>query len=457
MKKNTKNYLTIAAGLLASAGLAGQVQAQSANALIDKLVEKGILKADEAKQLREESDKGFSQAYSSKAGLSPWVSTLKFNGDFRGRYDGIFQNDDNYGPTAPPAANAYATSDRTRFRYRLRFGATASLSDHFEVGLRLGSGELNAAAPSLGGNIFSANTTMNNDASRKFLFVDLAYGKWTPCKYFDAQIGKMASGFWLSDAVWDPDYNPEGAQEKFSWPIGTKHKISFTSGQFVIAENFSGIGAGNNNDTYLFVNQIDWAAKWNKEFSSRLALASMNFRNQRDIPAALETFINQNGTSAVGPGSQNFNPLVGRAEITYALASFPHFVGEFPLTLGAEYTLNPAASDEVFPGKTYAGKSNQAYNFGVQFGSARATKNWQVAYNYKRIESAATWHGLNDDDFGFNARGGTDVKGHQITASYHPYDPLTVNVRYMKTEEIGHVNRVKAEQDRLFFDLVFAF
>src|ERR1041384_5331676 len=171
MKTKTKSFAKIATGVAATFALGGTCLGQASDALIDKLVEKGILSVKEANDLREEADKGFNTAYSVKSGMPEWVTALKFNGDFRGRYDGVYQDDKNYGPKPAPAANAYAISDRTRFRYRLRFGAVANLSDNFEVGLRLGSGELSAAAPSLGANVFSANQTLGNDASRKLIFI----------------------------------------------------------------------------------------------------------------------------------------------------------------------------------------------------------------------------------------------------------------------------------------------
>src|SRR3954468_9386773 len=89
-KQLNRNRCSIAlAVLLASAAGA---RAQSADALIDKLVEKGILTVKEANDLREESDKNFSQAYSVKSGMPDWVTALKFNGDFRGRYEGFFSD-----------------------------------------------------------------------------------------------------------------------------------------------------------------------------------------------------------------------------------------------------------------------------------------------------------------------------------------------------------------------------
>src|SRR5882762_2236386 len=108
--KKTKRSRTAALMLAANVFVLGAC-AQSSDALIDKLVEKGILTVKEANDLREETEKNFTQAYSVKSGMPEWVSALKFNGDFRGRFE---QN------------NADAdTTARNRFRYRARFGVVA--------------------------------------------------------------------------------------------------------------------------------------------------------------------------------------------------------------------------------------------------------------------------------------------------------------------------------------------
>src|SRR5438477_5357219 len=226
--KNTQ-VKSMAVGGLASVVFCAHAAAQSSDALLNKLVQKGILTEQEAKEMLDESKKESDKA-ASKSGLSSWVSSLKFSGDFRARYDGVYQDDSNSGPGT-------ATEDRHRFRYRLRFGATADMSDHFEVGVRLGSGEVGSAAPSLGGSPYSANTTLNNDASRKFIFVDLAYARWKPADWFSADVGKMNNAFWFTDMVMDPDYNPEGAQQKITLALNQNQKISFTSGEFAILEH----------------------------------------------------------------------------------------------------------------------------------------------------------------------------------------------------------------------------
>jgi len=428
------------------------LSAQSADALINKLVEKGILTQVEAASLRSETTNDFNRAFAAKSGMAPWVNSVKFGGDFRGRYDGTYQDESNTGPGS-------ATEDRQRFRYRLRYGMTANLADQFEIGLRLGSGEVGSAAPSLGGSPFSANTTLGNDGSRKFIFVDLAYAKWKPEDWFSAEIGKMNNAFWFTDMTMDPDYNPEGAQEKFSWVLNKEHKLDFTAGQYVIYENFNAASNNENfntnntlispnRDVYLFVGQVDWTAKWSDHLSSRLGVAGYAFLNQRDISPALEIFLNQNGTSAAGSNAPNFNPIVARAEISWMFDSAPLFHGKFPLTLGFEYANNPAASSI---------SGSEGYNVGLTFGDARRKHNWMLSYNYKHIGTAALWHGINDDDFGVNARGGTGVAGHQVIASYHLFDPFWMNLRFMQTEQINTPPHVSSEQTRVFFDLLWSF
>ncbi len=314
-----------------SAASSGFCQDKS-DALLNKLVEKGILTRQEADALRNDATNSAPKSAGAQIGTVPWVEKLKFGGDFRGRYDGVYQDNSNTGVGS-------ATQDRHRLRYRLRYGVTAGLTDNFEIGLRLGSGEVGSAAPSLGGSSFSANTTMNNDGSRKFIFVDLAYAKWKPEDWFSMQIGKMASDFWFTDMVLDPDYNPEGAQEKFSLALNKQHTINLSAGQFVIAENFSATGSdAANRDAYLFMAQADWAAKWSDHWSSRLGVAGYAFANQDAISTNLEAFLGQNGTSAAGPGAPNFNPVIARGEITYTFASAPFFHGPLPITLGGEYS-----------------------------------------------------------------------------------------------------------------------
>ena len=143
------------------------------DSLLNLLEKKGLISDSEAQVVRQEATQSFATNFQSnfrsQTGLSSWVNTLKFNGDFRGRFE---QNS---------AANAeYFTRDR--YRYRVRFGVTAALQDNFEVGLRLSSGnpQTNPGGTLVGGQSITANTDMGSLESRKFIWIDLAYAKWTP-------------------------------------------------------------------------------------------------------------------------------------------------------------------------------------------------------------------------------------------------------------------------------------
>ncbi len=83
----TTTKLALFAGATALAALAPQAQAQSSDALIDKLIDKGILTVNEAKDLRAETDKDFKTAFAAKTGMPDWVNGYKLSGDFRGRYE----------------------------------------------------------------------------------------------------------------------------------------------------------------------------------------------------------------------------------------------------------------------------------------------------------------------------------------------------------------------------------
>ena len=143
---------------LATAGVLSSY-AQSADAIIDKLVDKGILTVEEANDLRHEADKNHNSAYQVKTGLPDWVTSLRIGGDVRTRYENFSSDDERW-------------SDRHRFRYRVRPGIVATLKDNFEVGFRLTSSE---PAANFGGDPISGNTSFQDNASKKFVYIDLAY------------------------------------------------------------------------------------------------------------------------------------------------------------------------------------------------------------------------------------------------------------------------------------------
>ena len=358
-----KNKFTkLALGTAATAALGLTAHAQSSDALLDKLVDKGILTVSEAKDLRVEADKDFKTAFQAKTGMPDWVTAYKLTGSFRGRYEQF-------------SGNNTAAIDRSRLRYRILLGATVSLEDDLEVGLRIGSGDQKNSGQ---GNPLSQNSTMGNNWSDKGLYVDLAYGKWTPIHdgkwTLSTTFGKMERD--VFDFTWmvlDPDLTPEGVVLQSGYAINDKHSLAFTGGGFVLQDV-----SGSTHDPAIFGGQVLWKGKWTDKWSSTLGAAFLDLANSEQLTSANAFQINQGNTrnAASGAPKYNFTPIIGDASITYTLNSFPLYAGAFPITLKGEIMNNPGAPN-----------NNNGYWAGITFGKAGAKHTWDLTYRYEYLQS----------------------------------------------------------------------
>ena len=409
--------LAVFAGATALASLATQARAQSSDALIDKLVEKGVLTVNEAKDLRDEADKDFKTAFQAKTGMPDWVAGYKFSGDVRGRLDHI-SGDNNL------------MIDRLRLRYRVRFGVAVNMLDNLEAGLRLGSGDS-------AGNPLSNNTTAENNFSKKPIWVDTAYGKWTAINsagwLLSTTIGKMDNPFAFTPMVFDPDLTPEGAAIQGSYLINDKHTIAFNGGAFVMDEEKS-----NTHDPMMYGGQVLWNAKWNAKWASSLGVGAFQIVNPEQLSNANVAQNNQ-GNTRTGGGLllNNYNPIIADASVTYTLDSFPFYTGAFPIKFAGEYIENPGAS-----------KNNTGYWAGVTFGKSGTKRTWDLSYRYEYLEADAWYDQLVDDDNGAfyqNAPtggaagyfGGTNVKGHLVKLNYSFNDSFSFACSFFMNDLIN--------------------
>ncbi len=446
MKRTSLKWAAAAAGTLASAICATNVQGQSADALLDKLVDKGILSQKEANELRDESDAGFRKAYQVKSGMPDYVSAVKINGDFRGRYENF--NSEN---------NSFI--DRSRFRYRLRLGAVATIKDNFEVGLRFSSSE---PSGSFGGDPISGNTSFQDNGSKKFVYMDLAYGKWTflNTKPVTAAItiGKMENPFLFSDAVFDGDYTPEGVGLNLAYRASDQHTFKLNGGAFILDE----LG-GESDDPYLYGAQVRWDATWNAHLSSSAGLGLLNIVHNQQLTNSAVPAVNRGNTRLAGTGelANNFNPFIVDASVTYTFVDgIPFYKAAFPVKLAAEYMNNTAADSH-----------NEGYQAGITFGKAGKKGLWEMSYRWKELQGDAWYEELTDSDFGAYYSGtlpnsgsgagygaGTNVRGHIAKFSYTPYDALTLGVTYFRTTLISEITPgVSSDMSRLQVDASIKF
>jgi hypothetical protein len=446
MTKTKIKRLVAAAAVTAALG--ATAHAQSADALIDKLIEKGILTVKEAQELRDEADKNFSQAYAVKSGMGDWVQALKFSGDIRGRYERF------------DASNP-AYVERQRLRYRMRFAVVAQLMDDFEAGFRLTSDE---ATGSFGGDPISGNSTYQDNASKKFIFIDQAYGKWTPLKgpslFGTLTLGKMENPLVFSDMVFDSDYTPEGLAANLSYVINDRHTLKLNSGYFVLDEIGSSVS-----DPDLLAAQVRWDAAWSSKLATTLGVAYMGINSALALGNSAVPNINR-GNTRDGNGNlvYGYHPVVLDAAATYTLESFPMYTGAFPIKVGGDYMHNfdaPSSAD------------NYAYSVGIQFGKSGKKGTWDLSYTWKWLGANAWWEELVDSDFGaFYAAAnspansgsgigygaGTNVKGHVVRFAYSPSDSFTLSVKWFLTSLINrYPSSSQSEMSRLQLDASWKF
>lgn len=431
-----------------------QIQAQSTDALLDKLVQKGILSVREANDLRGETDKNFATSLSSRMGMPDWVTALKLNGDARFRYERF------------DSANS-AFVKRTRFRYRIRFGVTAQLWDDFEVGFRLTSGE---PSGNFGGSPLSANSTFQDNGSRKFVYLDEAFARWTPWSgpnfFAKFTVGKMESPFVLSDLVLDPDYTPEGIAAQLAYEIGGGHTLRVNGGAFVVDEL-----SDNTKDPYLLGGQARWDAKWTRKFQTSVGITGLLLQNSESITNSLLPNINRGNTHDVfGALVYQYHALVLDASATYLLDGAPFYAGPFPIRIAGDYLENLEASGDS--------TGNYGYSVSVALGKVGKKKTWELSYTYKYLSADAWWEEMEDDDFGgfyagensppnsgqgLGFGGGTNVRGHIARFAFSPSDYLTFSVKLFLTELINTypatypATTTKSQMSRLQVDASWRF
>ena len=291
-------------------------------------------------------------------------------GDFRGRFDE--QTTDNPG-NKTTGLNA---EDQIRLRYRLRVGLLVSMLDDLQVGFSLGSGNSS-------GNALSNNTTLENNGTKKPIYVDTAFGKWTPINDSDAGCWRRPSGRCISRSksshmVFDPDYTPEGAALQGTFKFNDDHSIGFNTAAFVL-DNVSASGANtasSTRDPWMYGGQVLWNANWTSQVASSMGFAAYNIVNKDGLGLVLSASSRRQPQlqSTVGwqttiratpatPANGNllywYNPIVASASVTYSLDSFPLYKGKFPIKPAGEYMYNPGAPS-----------NNEGYWVGVTLGKS---------------------------------------------------------------------------------------
>ncbi len=369
-----------------------------------------------------------------------WSDKITLSGDLRLRaesfdWEGKFDDD-----------------RRNRFRYRLRFGVGARLSDELEVGLQVRSGNPD--------NPHSDNQSFDGGFSKKEIALAEAFVDWRPVKSFGLTGGKFSpKNLWLvSDMQWDDDVVTEGLMESLRFGgSGVLKAVHANLYQFVLEES------GSSGDAYLFGAQVRPVLELSDKNQLTVG-AGYDVISNPDEVAAL-TLNGELATEPEGIVTNIIDPvsreLVSDFEVLSAFAEWKNNSFErWPIKLSLFYYKNLGAEDrdgEIIDGTgaTVVGNLNgKEYDTGhfvrLQVGDYK--KPGQVAVRvakYKSEPDAIFYAWVQSD-----TRRGSNVDGERVDVRIGMPLKSHVNITYYHTdEEVG----TDTTMNRWQFDYVFTF
>jgi Putative porin len=253
------------ANAAAQKGQSSAEQAQSTAALAQQSAAEAQHAADQAAANAREAKSVLSAVDSQVEDDAKHISSLqevlgrfRFSGDIRVRGEGYQQD---------------PVPDRNRARIRVRLGLDGKLGEDFMGGVALATGAL--------GDPTSTNETLTNVFNRKTIALDRAFISYNPVDHHWLSVtgGKFAYTWQRTSATFDPDLNPEGFNEKFSFDFQSPWMKNFTIQGIELLYNEANGKAGlPSQDSYALGGQVSarfqigpWTAapsflslKWNR-------------------------------------------------------------------------------------------------------------------------------------------------------------------------------------------------
>lgn len=352
-----------------------------------------------------------------KDSMPKWLERISLYGDLRLRME--YKKTDEF--------NGRSTDDRTRWRYRLRFGARSQIHEDLQVGLRMASGADDTPT--------STNETLDNWFSEKSWGIDQVWATWTPGmlpdKFLNLTAGKVANPYRTTNIMWDSDVNPEGIYANLTFNKKGALKPFITLGAFVVKEQ----ARDNPGDAYLYAPQIGVLYK---QGPSDLVLAASyydwsGYNKVGNFPTSL------------GGNVKLANGELPKFEVWDIYGKYTHKLGDnLKASVWGQYMKN---SRDDSTGA--ASGKDSGYDIGVGFDYGP----FGMTFDYKVIEANATPGFFSDADFGFNNR-----KGYVISAKYRIFKYADAALTYYRSEpEDERLSGASAQFDMIHADLIFTF
>ncbi|MFZ5585451.1 MAG: putative porin [Thermodesulfobacteriota bacterium] len=350
------------------------------------------------------------------AKMPSWLERISLFGDLRLRMEHKVTDD----------FNGKSTDDRTRWRYRLRFGARSQIHEDLQVGLRMASGSDDDPT--------STNETMTNWFSEKSWGIDMVWASWTPGalpdKFLNLTAGKVANPYKTTNIIWDSDVNPEGVFANLTFNKKGALKPFITLGAFSVKEQAS----DNPGDAYLYAPQV--GLLW-KQGACDLTLAASyydwsKYEKVGNFPTSLR------GNVKLANGE------LPKFKVWDVYGKYAHKFGKVKASVWGHYIKN---SEDDSTGAASGKDSGYDLGAGLDYGP------FGLTFDYKVIEANATPGYFSDSDFNHNNR-----KGFVVSGKYKIFDYTeAVLTWYHSKPEDDKLSGASADFDMIHADLVFKF
>ena len=470
LKKSTVQLMAL--GLVGS--FVATAAAQDSGALIDALVRKGVLKDQEAEQIRAQMTRDFSSNTSAgKLNLSSSVKELKLSGDVRLR----FQHDvsdtqaDSGSTNAGVAGVNTNNTQRDRWRLRLRINADYKVSDNWFAGFGLQTEQVNDSGNQTMAN--GAPTTVGSAGGDYFsnyqVFISKAFLGWNPTEGVTLIGGKFANPFYTTDMVWDPDINPTGFAQRVDlhkfFNLGGL-ELSLVAGQFIVADGNEALtnststvanAGAKNRDSFVYQAQLIAAANvaegvkltvapgfyWTNGgalVSTTLGGGAGNGNggaNGLGVAAAGTTWTNQDALQGLKivllPGDVSTTLFGVKTKFLWDFA-YNTDGSERSRLYGSAATPGGALNaDQAATVVNPVGTDKLAYLFGVSLGENKKKGDWSFIANYRQVGLSSVDPAINDSDWALSY---TNMAGCKAGFFYNIGDATTIGATYFAANNL---------------------
>ncbi len=406
------------------------VQAQQSATEAQHAADQAAANATEAKTALSVVDQKSKDEDKRLSALQDILGRFRFSGDIRVRGEDIFQD-------CPTCVT------RNRARLRVRFGVGGRLNDNFLGGFALATGSL--------GDTTSANETLTNFFERKTIGLDRGYITFNPvaARWLSLTGGKFAYTWARTSLTLDPDINPEGFNQKFSWDLNTPFLKNFTVQGMQLLYNEVAKG----DDSFALGGNVSAAFQLGPLTTTpSFTLIDWGFPDAILNASAFATQATTSGTPAIpipgeGPGCATGSGLPsvppcaiasnGMTNATFVDAKGQrHFLSgyeyadfilnsqlktglsRFPLNLVLEYEDNLKAAEHPLDSKgnviTSIGSQNRAYLGEISVGQIKNRNDLQFGYGFWRSGQDSILATFSESE----QRAATNIIEHHIFASW---------------------------------------